>query len=61
MSQVSRSVAASIIMKVTYGIDISRKDDHYITIAEEALASMAKAASPGAFCVEFIPACESSA
>lgn len=46
-------------MKVTYGIDISRKDDHYITVAEEALASMAKAASPGAFCVEFIPACES--
>ncbi|EMD32418.1 hypothetical protein CERSUDRAFT_118759 [Gelatoporia subvermispora B] len=50
-----RHVAASTIMKIIYGIDVSPQDDHYITVAEQALAAMAKAAAPGAFLVDFLP------
>ncbi|KAF8634038.1 hypothetical protein AX17_004303 [Amanita inopinata Kibby_2008] len=51
-----RHNAASTIMSVTYGITVSPKDDRYITVAEKALEGMAKAANPGAFLVEVIPA-----
>lgn len=42
-------------MKVTYGLDVSPKNDRYITIAEKALDAMAKAVTPGAFLVDIIP------
>ena len=42
-------------MSITYGITIATKDDHYIAVAEEALDGMGKAATPGAFFVDFIP------
>lgn len=42
-------------MGITYGITIAPKDDRYILVAENALDGMAKAASPGAFFVDFIP------
>ncbi|KAI0079166.1 cytochrome P450 [Panus rudis PR-1116 ss-1] len=50
-----RHAAASTIMKITYGIDVSKHEDQYIAVAEEALLAMAKAASPGAFLVDLIP------
>ncbi|KIY50214.1 cytochrome P450 [Fistulina hepatica ATCC 64428] len=46
-----RENAASLIMNVTYGIEICGKDDEYVTIAEMALDGLAKAAAPGAFWV----------
>jgi hypothetical protein len=42
-------------MGISYGITIAPKDDHYVTVAEIALDGMGKAASPGAFFVDFIP------
>ncbi|KAG6819914.1 hypothetical protein H0H93_007448 [Arthromyces matolae] len=50
-----RHNAASVIMNVTYGIQIAPKNDRYVEIAEKALAGMAEAANPGAFLVEFLP------
>ncbi|THV02863.1 cytochrome P450 [Dendrothele bispora CBS 962.96] len=47
--------SASTIMNVTYGIEISDQDDHYIVVAETALEGMAKAAHPGAFLVDIFP------
>ncbi|KAJ4485859.1 cytochrome P450 [Lentinula aciculospora] len=47
--------SASIIMNVTYGIEIQDKEDHYIIVAENALDGMAKAANPGAFLVDIFP------
>ncbi|KAF9070685.1 cytochrome P450 [Rhodocollybia butyracea] len=47
--------SASIIMNVTYGIEIEDEEDHYITVAETALDGMAKAANPGAFFVDIFP------
>lgn len=45
-------------MSVAYGIQITSTDDRYISIAEKALAGMAKAANPGAFLVDLLPFCE---
>lgn len=50
------SNASQTIMKVTYGLDVSPKNDRYIIIAEKALDAMAKAVTPGAFLVDIIPA-----
>ncbi|KAH7890379.1 cytochrome P450 [Phlebopus sp. FC_14] len=50
-----RHNAASVIMKVIYGIEIAPKNDRYIDIAEQALDGMAKAAAPGAFMVDVFP------
>ncbi|KAF9024346.1 cytochrome P450 [Hymenopellis radicata] len=51
-----RHNSASIIMNVTYGMEISdSKDDDYIRVAEIALDGMAKAAHPGAFLVDIFP------
>lgn len=44
-------------MGVVYGIDVSPKDDRYISVAETALDGMARAANPGAFMVDIIPSC----
>ncbi|OCH85657.1 cytochrome P450, partial [Obba rivulosa] len=54
-SHMNRNITASTIMKIIYGIDILPQDDHYITVAEEALAMMAKAAASRAFLVDFLP------
>jgi hypothetical protein len=42
-------------MGISYGITIAPKDDRYIAVAEKAMDGMGKAASPGAFFVDFIP------
>lgn len=43
------SMAGSLIMRITYGIDVQATDDPYITTAESALQSIAKAGNPGAY------------
>ncbi|KAJ7596548.1 cytochrome P450 [Mycena floridula] len=48
--------SGSIIMNVTYGIEIADCDDSYIIVAEKALDGMAKASVPGAFLVDLFPA-----
>lgn len=53
-----KSNAASVIMNVTYGINIAPKNDRYITVAEKALGGMAEAANPGAFLVDLLPFCK---
>jgi hypothetical protein len=45
-------------MGVVYGIKVLPHDDSYISVAEEALDGMARAANPGAFLVDIIPSCE---
>ncbi|KAF8811261.1 cytochrome P450 [Phlegmacium glaucopus] len=50
-----RHNAAAVIMGISYGITIAPKDDHHIAVAEIAMDGMGKAASPGAFFVDFIP------
>lgn len=52
--------AASLVMKVTYGIQISETNDPYVSIARTALEGAAVATSPGAFLVNFIPLRECS-
>lgn len=47
--------AASLVMKVTYGIQIADTNDAYVAIAGKALEGAAMATSPGAFLVDFIP------
>lgn len=47
-------------MSIAYGIPVTSTEDRYITIAEKALAGMAKAANPGAFLVDLLPFCEST-
>ena len=42
-------------MSISYGITTAAKDDNYVIVAEKALDGMSKAASPGAFFVDFIP------
>jgi len=51
----ARTVGATI-MDVVYGIQVTGKHDHYITIAEKALQIFALAAPPGAFLVDLLPA-----
>jgi hypothetical protein len=43
-------------MSITYGIDTLPKNDPYIATAEEAVAALSQAATPGAFLVDAIPA-----
>ncbi|PPQ69882.1 hypothetical protein CVT25_005587 [Psilocybe cyanescens] len=50
-----RQNAASLVMKVTYGIQIADTNDAYVAIAGKALEGAAMATSPGAFLVDFIP------
>ena len=49
---------ASVIMRITYGIQIEELDDIYIKAAEDAAESMVQAGIPGRFVVGFIPLCK---
>jgi len=51
-------MSASVLMRITYGIQIEESDDIYINAAEEAAESMIQAGIPGRFIVDFIPLCE---
>lgn len=54
-----RSEAGSLIMDVTYGIDVLAENDPYITTAEKGMVSVAAATAPGAFMVDALPICKS--
>ena len=49
------SLAASTIMRVTYGIEIKETNDIYIDAAERAMNTMIECAVPGAFLVDSLP------
>ncbi|KAF7372855.1 Cytochrome P450 [Mycena sanguinolenta] len=51
-----RHLTGTIIMNITYGIDIHGADDKYITMAKEGAESISIASVPGAFLVDSIPA-----
>ena len=46
-------------MNMIYGIEVSDKDDPYVTIAEEVVGYFSLGARPGSFMVDYIPACAS--
>ncbi|KAF9229392.1 cytochrome P450 [Gyrodon lividus] len=50
-----RRTAAAIVMKISYGHDISDKGDIYVTIADDALQGLGKAGIFGSFLVDYLP------
>lgn len=46
-------MTGSLIMRLTYGIDVAAKNDPYIHTAETALQSLAAAGNAGSFLGEF--------
>ncbi|TFK98708.1 cytochrome P450 [Pterulicium gracile] len=54
MSDVARN-AAAIIMRIGYGYDVKSDDDHFVTIAEEALRVGSAAGAPGKWMVDSLP------
>ncbi|KAJ7498244.1 cytochrome P450 [Mycena galericulata] len=51
-----RHVNASLILNVTYGINVLSSNDPYIDLAEKAMHGLSVASIPGAFLVDTIPA-----
>lgn len=49
MLMIMYSMTGSLIMRITYGIDVQPQNDPYITTAEAALRSLASAGNAGAF------------
>jgi hypothetical protein len=47
----AHSMAASLILKVTYGIQVESSSDPYVDIAKEAMHGLSVASIPGAFLV----------
>ncbi|KAH8118941.1 cytochrome P450 [Phellopilus nigrolimitatus] len=54
MQHVRNSVGATIMM-MAYGHKVQDENDPYITLAEDGIDALVKAATPGAFLVEVIP------
>ena len=50
------SMFGKLIMKITYGIDVSSSDDPYISIAQKALYAITVAGNVGTYLVDSIPA-----
>ncbi|KAK7031931.1 cytochrome P450 [Favolaschia claudopus] len=50
-----RHLAGSLVMDITYGIDVCETEDPYINIAEKAMHGLSVASVPGAFLVESLP------
>ncbi|KAJ7607876.1 cytochrome P450 [Roridomyces roridus] len=50
-----RHMTGSIIMGAAYGIDVAAKDDPYVRLAEDGLASVTEALVPGKFLVDSLP------
>ncbi len=46
---------AATIMDIAYGIQVEKRTDEYISVAENALEGLSAAAVPGAFMVDQIP------
>lgn len=39
---IPHSMIASIILEITYGIDVKEENDQYVTVAQEAMDSLAQ-------------------
>ena len=50
-----RRTAAAIIMRISYGHEISDQGDIYVTLADEAMQGLAKAGIFGTFAVDYLP------
>ncbi|KAH7911946.1 cytochrome P450 [Hygrophoropsis aurantiaca] len=50
-----RRTAAAIVMKISYGHDVSDQGDVYVTLADEALQGLGKAGIFGTFLVDYLP------
>ncbi|KAF8560444.1 cytochrome P450 [Imleria badia] len=48
-------MAAAVVMKISYGHEISDKGDVYVTIADEAMQGLGKAGIFGTFLVDYLP------
>lgn len=48
-------MAASLVLNITYGIDIQSSDDPYLVYAEETMAALTEAGHPGSFLVNSLP------
>jgi hypothetical protein len=48
-------MAGSMILNITYGIDVQSIQDPYIQIAEQSMASMQEAMNANAFLVDTLP------
>jgi hypothetical protein len=51
----SQSLVGSLVMEMTYGMDITSKDDRFLRAAAEALDLANRAMIPGAFLVDTVP------
>ncbi|KAJ7438060.1 cytochrome P450 [Mycena latifolia] len=51
-----RHMAGTLIMDVTYGIDVNTSNNQYIDLAEEAMNGLSVASIPGRFLVDTFPA-----
>ena len=49
-------MASSMILDITYGLDIHTLDDPYLKCAEECLQIIDKAGNPGSFLMDIAPA-----
>jgi hypothetical protein len=52
------SLAAGIILSITYGYDVDGPDDRFVIMAEKVVADLGAVFAPGAYLVDTIPACQ---
>ena len=50
-------MAGAVVLSIAYGIEVKGSDDPYITTAEHAMEAVNATMTPGAYLVDFIPAC----
>lgn len=53
-------MAGSLIISVSYGLDVQPQDDPYIATAEKALHAMSMAGNAGSYLVDSLPMRKSS-
>lgn len=51
-------MAASMILNITYGIDVQDFNDPYVQTVEKAMDALTEAGVPGAFLVDTFPICQ---
>lgn len=49
---------AAIIMKISYGYQITNENDYYVQLSDDALSTFAKCGLFGTYMVDYFPACE---
>jgi hypothetical protein len=48
----------SLILSVTYGLEVQSPDDHFLMIVEKTMKIASVAVGPGSFLVDSFPICE---